>query len=120
ADRAHAARFAIEAAVPEKLGMVFGDIARSPRPERLFIGYHQQGQLALELVAYAVEIKEREDRGGRTALHVGRSAAIDLAVDQRSAPGGVRPTALVLDREHIEVAVERPMAPGATTLEARH
>src|SRR5262249_60665031 len=86
AQRTRAARLAVEAAVAEYLGVVFGEVARPPGPECLLVRYRRQGQPPMQLLAQLVKIEKGEDRGGWAPIYVPRAAPREAARDPRPPP----------------------------------
>ncbi len=113
-------RLAVQAAIAVHFGVMLHQVARAVRPEGLLVRHAGQRQLALELVLDAVEVAVGEDRGGRPALHVGRAAAVDVAVGDLSRPGAVLPARLVGHRKHVDMAVQHQVLPGLRRIEACH
>src|SRR6516164_4838504 len=111
AQRPRTARLAIEAAMAKYLRVVFGEVAGSPGPKRLLVRHRRQCQPPMQFLAQLVEIEKGEDRGRGAAFHVAGAAPVDAAVNQRPAPGVLRPALAVANREHIDMAVEREVAP---------
>src|SRR5215467_1801854 len=90
-DGERAARLAVQAAVAVDFRMMLHQIARAPRPEGLLVGHRGEGELALEMLAHAMQVVVGEDRGRRARLHVGDPAPVDLAVGNGAAPRIVGP-----------------------------
>src|SRR6516225_7310615 len=83
AQRPRTARLAVEATIAKHLRVVFGEVAGSPRPERLLVRYRRQRQPPMQFLAQLLEIEKGEDRGRGAAFHVTSAASVDAAVDQR-------------------------------------
>ncbi len=62
---------------------------------------------------------DRPHRRGETALHVGRAAPVEPAVDDLAAERLLRPRAAVADRHDVDVRVERERAAAARARAAR-
>ena len=99
--------------------MVLHEIARTVGPKGLLIRDGGQRELAAELILETMEVGIRKDRRRRAGLHVGDAAAVDLAVDNLSAPRIARPPrAVVGHREDVDVTIEDEMAARMRAIEA--
>src|SRR5216117_147975 len=74
-DGERAARLAVQAAVAVDLRMMLHQVPRAPRAEGLLVGDGGERELALEMLAHAMEIVVGEDRRRGPRLHVGDTAA---------------------------------------------
>ena len=83
--------------------------------------FGSERQPSLQMVADTVQVIVSEDGGRRAGFHVSHPAAVDLAVRDRPAPWAVRPgIVLLVDREHVHVAVEHQMVTGSRPREGAH
>src|SRR5262245_49203632 len=112
---------AVQQAVAVDLGVMLHQIPGTPWAERLLVRDRGERQPSLQMVADTVQVIVSEDRGRCAGLHVRHPAAVDLAVCDCPAPRAVRPVlVLLVDREHVHVAVEHQMMPGRWPYEGAH
>src|SRR5437773_4808485 len=69
ADGERAARLAVQTAVAVDFRVVLHQVTRAPWTERFLVGHSGEGQLALQVLAHAMEVVVGEDRGRRSCLH---------------------------------------------------
>ena len=78
-------------------GRALDDLARAV-PDDLLVADDVEHDVSARLEALLERDLRRPHRGGEAALHVGRAAPVEAAVDDRAAEGLLRPGAPVADR----------------------